>query len=88
MDVFDAGPTVNCPTDQILTVRDSQEALVGDVVDTVESSTFMIASTSLERFRACRGGLRMLHNEVVLAREVAQALEVSSGDRVRYIHFR
>ena len=88
VDVFDAGPTVHCPTDQILTVRESREAMVGDIADRVESAAYIIATTRLDRFRVCRGALRMRRSRVVLSRDVARALEVGAGDRIRYVDFR
>lgn len=88
VDVFDAGPTIHAPLDQIRTVRESRHALVGDVVEALEGHGYLIAAARAERFRACRGALRQCDDgSVRIAREVAEALELAQGDPVRYARF-
>jgi len=88
VDVFDAGPTVHCPLDQIRTVRDSTKDIVGKIVDSlaVESPSYLISNCRLGEYRIGRGKL-YLHPEgtVHLESELARALRVETGDRVRYM---
>lgn len=86
VDVFDAGPTVHCPLEQIRTVRDSLCASVRAVVKTVQSDSFIIANTRLDNFRMCRGNLRLQDNDTVrIPRDVADALKLEVGEQVRFI---
>ena len=88
VDIFDAGPVVSCPRDEIRTVRDSRRSLVGEISsDSVEGPEYMIGTTT-ERFRACkaavdvRGGGR---DGVRIAADVAGALGLNVGDAVRIV---
>lgn len=88
VDVFDAGPTVHAPLEQIRTVAASSRAVVGEVADALESETYMIANTRADRFRLCRGPLVVNEDASVrLTREVAGALQVAAGDSVRFARF-
>ena len=87
VDIFDAGPTVHCPLDQIRTVRDSQRAPLIDIVDKIDGEDYMIATTRLNRFRACRGAIRLTEAGLTLGREVVEALEIEPGDMLRLAAF-
>jgi len=88
VDVFDAGPTVHCPRDQIHSVRTSRQARVSAVVADLDLRPHLIANTRLEDFSCCRGGLWVdPHNEVRITPAVAKALTVEPGDTVRYVLF-
>ena len=55
VDIFDAGPVLSCPRDQIRSIRQSKVApLVGVVDEPIDSPTYIIGSTTAE-FRACKG---------------------------------
>lgn len=85
VDVFDAGPSIHAPLAQIRTVRESAQARVDTIVDALESEPFMIGTTRLENFRVCRGNLRIQgEGTVEISREVAQALELGTGDMLRF----
>ena len=86
VDIFDAGPTITCPLDQIRTVRESTRATVAEVVAAIESAEFMISTVHLDDFRVCRGNLRMhADNTVSISREVAGALGLRLGDKLRFV---
>ena len=89
VDIFEGGPIVTCPIQQIRTLRESRRAAVAAVTDEpVGSEPYLIAAVGGE-FRACRGTLvEEPAGGVRLPREVARALNVAEGDRVRFASFR
>jgi arginine N-succinyltransferase len=88
VDVFDAGPTVFAPIDQLKAVRDSRRETVAAVADLGEAGAdHLVAGGGAEDFRAARGGLRRVADGVVLAPALAEALGVGVGDRVRHVVF-
>jgi arginine N-succinyltransferase len=81
VDIFDAGPCVSCPRDEIRAVRQSHAAVVEQIGgDTIESPTYMIG-TFAPTFRATIGPLRILAPD----RDV---LKLSAGSAVRYAALR
>lgn len=54
IDIFDGGPTISCPTDQIDAVRRSQNVIVGDIQEQPEE-TLSIISSRYDGFRATLG---------------------------------
>lgn len=85
VDVFDAGPTVHCPREQIHTVRTSHQARISAVVDDMDYSNYLISNTHLEDFACCLGGLEVdPHGELRIHASVAQALGVDRGDKLRF----
>ncbi|MDR3513927.1 MAG: arginine N-succinyltransferase [Caulobacteraceae bacterium] len=93
VDVFDAGPTVSAPIDQLKAVRDGRTDVVVGVADLAEASNHLASADRLvsagrtEAFRAARGALRPGDGGVVLARPLAEALNASIGDLVRHVAF-
>jgi arginine N-succinyltransferase len=90
VDVFDAGPTLHCPRDQINTVRGSRKAMVGKVLEEFagDARRCMISSTRLDHYLMCRG--RVFEHEngtVYLESGIAGSLGVRVGDKVRYAPF-
>ncbi len=86
VDIFDAGPTLSCPLNQIRTVRESQRAMVGKILKEIDSPTYMVSCVHWNDFRVCRGGLKRHENGTVhIARPLADALDVQPGDKVRFI---
>jgi arginine N-succinyltransferase len=82
IDIFDAGPTVSCPRDDIRTVRDSVRATV-EVVDAVDGPMTLVATAQIGRFRAVRVPAAQDGERVRLTPEAADALGVSDGETVR-----
>ncbi|MFQ6022894.1 MAG: arginine N-succinyltransferase [Acidiferrobacterales bacterium] len=86
VDVFDAGPTIQCPLSEIHTVRESTRVAIHRIVKAVDSEDFIIANTQLENFRMCRGNLRMQNNgKASIPRNVADALMLEVGDHLRFV---
>lgn len=88
VDVFDAGPMVHAPLDQIRTVRESTRITLNKITTRIDSELYMIANTRLDRFRICRGPLRINADGTADSiREVAEALDVRPGERIRFVRF-
>ena len=86
VDIFDAGPTVECDLRNIESVRHSIRAQV-EISDHASSQDFLIGNTSFENFRAvaAKGAYDQASGKVILAPNVAEALEVQEGDFVRML---
>ena len=82
VDIFDAGPTVSCPRDDIRTVRDSRTASV-HVAEPGGETVGLVSTADMARFRAVRCPLEMRGDEVVLPPAAAKALRIETGDWVR-----
>ena len=84
VDIFEAGPVVRCPLNQVRTVRESIRDVVGELTDRpIESDTFLVANTRHD-FRAAKANLAVTPEGVRIAADVAAALGVQRGDSVRY----
>lgn len=86
VDIFDAGPSVECDLRNIESVRDSVRAKV-EVAAHSSSQTFLMCNSSFEQFRATAA--KAAHNRengsVIIAPDVALALQVETGDWVRIL---
>lgn len=86
VDIFDAGPMVRAPRDQIRTVRESEVAVVA-AVRPVAGPRLMISNTRLD-FRATLGAVESEGEGVAIAPAVAAALEVEVGATIRSVALR
>jgi len=85
VDIFDAGPVVSCPRDEIRTVRQSRRTVVAAISDeAIDAPEYMIGTTT-ETFRACKGPVEVARAGVRITAEVAAALELKTGDPVRVV---
>lgn len=87
VDIFDAGPTVEADIDNIATVRESTLCRVQVVIDldTTTLEHFYVINTKIQGFRACVGQLKIRNdNTVEVAENIARALEIQSGDFIRF----
>jgi arginine N-succinyltransferase len=86
VDIFDAGPTVECDLVNIVSVRDSFKAKV-KVKEHTSSQEYLMINTSFENFRgvAAKGAYDKAEDTVILSAEVASALNVGEGDYVRML---
>ncbi|MDG2522854.1 arginine N-succinyltransferase [Caulobacter segnis] len=82
VDLFDAGPTVSAPRDDIRTVREARvlKAAAGDD-DFGEEA--LISTSRIDGFRAVRAPVLIDGGRAVLSREAMDALGVRQGDNVR-----
>jgi arginine N-succinyltransferase len=81
VDIFDGGPTVSARTDQIRTVRESNEEVVTEI-DDGGPMKMLLAAGRLKGFRACLGSARRTAEGIALARETAELLQVGVGDTI------
>ena len=69
-------------------MRDSRGAVVVGIEDFAGAGAqHLVSAGRTDAFRAARGGLRAEAGGVVLARALAQALNVAVNDRVRHVAF-
>lgn len=89
VDIFEAGPLVSCPLEQIRTVKESRSAAVRDLMpDTAEVPAHVIAAPG-EEFRACMGTATIdPDGNATVNASAAQALRLNVGDRIRFAPLR
>jgi arginine N-succinyltransferase len=82
VDLFDAGPTMTCPRDDIRTVKDARRlrVAIGDDMDVEEA---LISSGEIAIFRAVRAPVRIDGEKAVISAHTATVLGVSEDDMVR-----
>lgn len=84
IDIFDAGPTIEAPRDEIKTISNSGLFTLSSIIDDVSSRRFLLANTRLD-FRATIS--QAIFNErkqtCILSRKTAQLLQVQCGDLIR-----
>ncbi len=83
VDIFDAGPTMVVPRDQIRTVKDSH--VVAAILDDDIKATHrgLVSNNQVEGFRAVYTRLTFTDNGVKLSGDVMAALNISQDDEVR-----
>jgi arginine N-succinyltransferase len=83
LDVFDGGPTVTAPTDNIRTVRESAIERIAEIGENNGRTKMLLAAGRLNDFRACCASVKRLRDSgLCIDRECAQLLEVEVGDEV------
>jgi len=83
IDIFDGGPTVTAPTDQIRSVRESEWLKVGGSHKEKGGKTMMVATGQLGSFVACWAQVQIDDRGEALLDEKAMAmLDVGSGDTI------
>jgi arginine N-succinyltransferase len=84
VDIFDAGPCVECPRDDLRVVKESRVGIVQEITQRpIESPPYMIARRQGE-FRAVAGPLDVTGDAVTLNAELALTLSVDIGSGVRF----
>jgi arginine N-succinyltransferase len=80
IDIFDGGPTVTAPTDQIRTVREARTETIAEIGEGGPAK-MMVAAGRLKNFRACCASVKRLPKRgICIDREAAELLEVEVGD--------
>ena len=86
VDVFDAGPTMQAERSTIRTVRKSRRAEVRHIGNLEAGVKCMVANTRLAAFRALSAPCQPDETGgMTLSTDVAELLQVSVGDMVRYM---
>jgi len=85
VDIFEAGPIVSCPRDQLRLVRTSRQVpVVAVATQRTEAADHLVASgTSEMPFRCCGTTLTETPEGICLPQDAAAALGVQVGDTVR-----
>ena len=82
IDIFDGGPTVTAPTDQIKTVREAEWLKVGGG-HKERGKTMLVATGQLADFRCCYAQVKIdERGEALLDDKAMKMLDVGSGDTV------
>ena len=82
VDIFDGGPTVTAPTDQIRTVREAEWLKVGGSHKD-RGKTMMVATGQLGSFIACHAQVRIDdRGEALLDEKAMEMLDLGSGDTI------
>jgi arginine N-succinyltransferase len=82
VDIFDGGPTVTAPTDQIHTVRDSRLDTIGEIAEGGRIK-MLVAAGRLKNFRACCASVKRLPRKgLSIDPQAAELLEVEVGDQL------
>ncbi len=84
VDIFDAGPVLSCPRDEIRTIKQSRRANVAEITEAdITSPTYLIGNGRVD-FRACKGPIEIVDEQNIrLTRGCASVLKVDVGDQVR-----
>lgn len=82
VDLFDAGPTMGAPRDEIRTVKEAKRLTVRLGEDAFGEEA-LVSTAEIGRFRAVRAPVLVDHETVILSREAAGVLGVREGDMVK-----
>lgn len=87
VDIFDAGPAVECDVADIDAVSASAEYLVeiGDASANGPAKMYLVANASLADFRATLIETATSHDKLTLSPEIARELKVGAGEKVRAV---
>lgn len=84
IDIFDAGPTLEAVTENIVTLQHSQQVTVAEITDEhLAAEKMMICNQQLESFTVTHGYLTKQADGVLLDSHSAKRLSVSVGDQLR-----
>lgn len=86
VDIFDAGPTVECDVDDVDAVRHSREYMA--VVNSPAAGDAMlhlVANTSIANYRAMLLPVTPVGDRIGISAEAAAALQIKSGDTLRAV---
>lgn len=87
IDIFDAGPTMVADIDNLRAVRDSRITRVAEVGPCEDGPEVLACHGAVEEFRASRGQVQWIGDELRVSPELAQALKVQAGDVIRHVEF-
>ncbi|WP_269531895.1 arginine N-succinyltransferase [Chitinimonas sp. BJYL2] len=84
VDIFDAGPTVECALEDIRAVRESR-VMTAVSADETSGRNWLVCNRRLSDFRICVAQTEPLPNGMPLTREVIDRLAIQPGDSVRAV---
>jgi len=81
IDIFDGGPTMSVPTDQVRTIRESQHFTFSGTSENADGERVIVASGRLADFVACYGHVRAQDDGTALLDETsAELLGIREGE--------
>jgi arginine N-succinyltransferase len=81
VDIFDGGPTMSVPTDQIRTIRESRQLVLGETREDTGGTRMMVASGQMTGFSCCYGRVaEAADGTIALDSESAKLLGIAPGD--------
>jgi len=83
VDIFDGGPTMTARTDQVHSIRNSRDAVLGGTAD--DGALALVATGRLADFRCAYGHVADRGDTVALDAGAAGLLGVGAGDAIRWI---
>ena len=87
VDLFDAGPTVECQLRQIKSVRASHTARLQIGPSSANGATLALCNPKLSQFRATVTNNALIDADtLIVSAEVANALQLADGDSIRYLN--
>ena len=86
IDIFDGGPTLSAPIDQVHAVQHSQVVTIGQIIDLPEETPkYIVSNDRFEAFRCTAGRLRLeADGSVAITPRLARRIQVAVGDTVRH----
>lgn len=89
VDIFDAGPVLQCAFEEIRAIKRSERAEVSGLIDAEDERADMLVGNERLAFRATPAVVRRAAGGTVeLSRAAAEALEVKPGQPVRFVSIR
>ena len=83
VDIFDAGPTIEVMTQNVTTIKNSQNMLVKVKQQVNRPQNFMVANTFVRDFRCAYINAQIEGNELLICEMDAEHLKVNDGDTIR-----
>lgn len=87
IDIFDAGPTMVAEIDDLRAIRDSRVSRVAAVAACWDGAEVLASAGHAAAFRASRGHVVEGEDGLTISPELALALRVGVGDKVRHVAF-
>jgi len=83
VDIFDAGPIVQCAMNEIRTAKESRKVKVVEIAESIDAAEPMLICSAKKEFRAAKGEVQVVAGGVKLSTRTALALDVKVADSVR-----
>jgi len=80
VDIFDGGPTMSAPTDQIRSIREARALTLGATAEDAGSERMMLGAGKLNDFVACYGRVKSENGKTIVDPASATLLGLAPGD--------
>jgi arginine N-succinyltransferase len=85
VDIFDAGPAIECETNKIRAVRDSQALVLAIGTPGDDATLFLIHNRKLADCRITAAAARVAAGTLVVDAQTAKRLQLTAGEQVRAV---